>query len=91
MNWRPEARFRRRFIPLGFLFLMSVWSLMRVLDRPGLAAVRTIDLVQLTGAAAGIGASLFGLVGFARFRHFMRVSQQAESRELVSELEPKPR
>jgi hypothetical protein len=91
MNWRPEARIRRRFIALCFLFLMSVFSLMRALDRPSLAAVRTIDLVQLTVAAAGIGASLFGLIIFARFRHFMRASQPAESRELVSELEPKPR
>jgi hypothetical protein len=85
MNWRPAARIRIPFMLICFGFVTSVGSLVRVLDRPSLAAIRTIDLVQLTGAAAGIGASLVGFIVCARFRHFMRSNQPAESRELVSE------
>jgi hypothetical protein len=91
MTARPAARIPIPVAFLGFLFFTSVGSLVRVLDRPSLATIRTVDVVHLTGAAACFGASITGLIGYACFRHYMRVSQPADSCELMSGSEAHPK
>jgi hypothetical protein len=91
MSARPAARVRTPVVFLGFLFFTSVGSLVRVLDRPSLATIRTVDVVHLTGAAACLGASITGLIGSACLRHYKRASQPADSRELESGSEAQPR
>ena len=54
---------RRRFFRVFFVLLaFGLLGFMRVLDRPGLAAVRTVDIVQLIGAGMCLGAAVFALV-----------------------------
>ena len=54
---------RRRFLRVFFVLLaFGLLSFGRVLDRPSLATVRAVDIVQLMGAGMCFGAALFALV-----------------------------
>lgn len=58
---------RRRFLGMsGVLTVFGAVSLLRVLGRPGFAAVRAIDAVQLIGTGMCFGAAIVAFVFFLR-------------------------
>ena len=54
---------RRRFFRMFFVLLaFGIMSFLRVLGRPSLANVRTVDIVQLIGTGMCLGGALVALV-----------------------------
>lgn len=59
---------RRRFFRIFFVLLVfGLVSFLRMLGKPGLASVRTVDIVQLIGIGMCLGGALVALaIGLGR-------------------------
>lgn len=54
---------RRRFLSVFFVLIaFSLMNFLRLIGRPGLSNVRTVDLVQLVGAGMCLGGAIVALV-----------------------------
>jgi len=62
---------RRRFVRMFFVLLaFGLMNFLRMLGRPSLANVRTVDIVQLIGTGMCFGGALVALVvGLSRPRY----------------------
>ena len=57
---------RRKQFPLWAPLILGLMGVSRVFENPRLAAIRTIDIVQLVGIGICVGVALATLVTFLR-------------------------